>query len=173
MFAACKDKKEADNRIITTDYEAPKPQAPIASAASVETHDVKWVEGRHYMVTIMRTAVDSLPMVSNANGQKYIDNAIKLKVARADSTLFYTKTFTKKSFANWLDSDYREKAILEGISILETDDSSMSFIAWLNYPDAGDDEAVELRLTLDAQGNMGIQRFTYDDRDDLIIMDEE
>ena len=59
------------------------------------------------------------------------------------------------------------------MSFLQADSSALSFIAWLNYPDAGDDEAVELMLSIDPQRNISIQRFSYDDRDDLIEMDKQ
>ena len=173
IVVGCKDKKADNSNIITTDYEAPKPTAPISMTNQTDAQDVAWVDGRHYTVKIMRHAVDSLPMVSNANGQKYVDNVIRVEVARADSSLFYSHTFTKLSFASWLNGEYREKAILQGMRFLEADASALSFIAWLNNPDAGDDEAVELKLTLDPQRNVDIQRFSYDDRDDLQKKREE
>jgi len=171
--AGCKDKKTDNSTIITTDYEVPKPTAPISMGAVNDVQNVNWVDGRSYTVKIARHAVDSLPMVSNSNGQKYIDNSILLEVARADSSLFYSHRFTKASFANWLSPEYRDKAILQGMSFLQADSSALSFIAWLNYPDAGDDEAVELMLSIDPQRNISIQRFSYDDRDDLIEMDKQ
>ena len=172
-IVSCKDKKPDNSNIITTDYEVPKPTAPISMGAVTDVQDVDWVDGRRYTVRIVRQAVDSLPMVSNANGQKYIDNAILLEVARADSSIFYNHRFTKASFANWLTQEYRDKAILQGMSFLQADASALSLIVWLYYPDAGDDEAVELMFSLDRHRNTSIQRFSYDDRDDLIKMDKK
>ena len=91
--AGCKDKKTDNSTIITTDYEVPKPTAPISMGAVNDVQNVNWVDGRSYTVRIARQAVDSLPMVSNSNGQKYIDNSILLEVARADSSLFYSHRF--------------------------------------------------------------------------------
>lgn len=167
LLTACKEKKTVEADVIKTDYVAPKPKEPIAIAVGTVTEEVQWMEGRRYTVTIKGHAVDSLPMVQNANGQQYKDNSIRVEVARADGSIFFGRTFTKASFTEWLTSDYREKAILEGINFLGKDGARLMFIASLNYPDASDDEAVDLQMALDAQGGIAVKPFTYNDRDDL------
>jgi hypothetical protein len=171
--AGCKDKKNEGTTIITTDYEAPKPTSPITMDSYSDTQDVEWVEGRRYTLEIDRRASDSLAAVTDANGQKYVDNTIQLKIVRGDGSVFFHRTFTKASFANWLGDEYRDTAILQGMRFLEVADGVLTFIVWLNNPGAGDDEAVELRMELDPQGEITTQRFTYDDRDDLIKNNEE
>ena len=101
-LASCKEKKAADNGIIKTDYEAPKPTDPKATSVSTVSQEVEWVEGRHYYITIAGQADSTLSMVENEYGQKFIDNAIRLSVTRSDSTTFFEHTFTKESFAEWL-----------------------------------------------------------------------
>jgi hypothetical protein len=173
LFTACKDKKTPDTNIITTDYEQPKPTGPIAMEASTNSRDVEWVEGRHYQVCVNRHSVDSLPMVAGANGQQYYDNVINLQVMRADSTVFFDRTFTKNSFANWVSADFRKQAVLEGLNMVKADDEGLMFVAWINNPEAVDDEATELRILIDRMGHVDIQRFTDDDRDDLKMQLEE
>ncbi|MBR1416016.1 MAG: DUF4738 domain-containing protein [Prevotella sp.] len=176
LMVACKDKKSAATDIITTDYEAPQPQEPIAMSAKTDRTDVSWVEGRHYTIQVTRTPADSLPMVADVNGQKYIDNIVKVEVLRADSSVFFRRSFTKSSFAEWLDADYRKKGILEGISFhrqensLRAEGAKLLFVAWVNYPQSGEDEAVDLQISLGTTGDVSIQPFTEDDeRDDLKV----
>lgn len=174
MLAACKDKKAGNANIITTDYELPKPSdTPIAMGVQSDNVKVDWVEGRPYTVDVTRMPVDSLPKVTDEIGQKYVDNMIKVKVSRADSTIVFHRTFTKKSFLSWLDNDYRQNALLAGIRFLKVEDGLLVFTAWLNFPDAGDDEALELRLLIDKNGDVTIQHYSENERDDLEMMDTE
>ena len=172
-LASCKEKKAADNGIIKTDYEAPKPTDPKATSVSTVSQEVEWVEGRHYYITIAGQADSTLSMVENEYGQKFIDNAIRLSVTRSDSTTFFEHTFTKESFAEWLNKDYHEKAILTNLSFLDIEDDMLTFIASLNHPEAGEDESVDLLLQIDRHGSTNVKPFTYNDRDDLDVMDQE
>ena len=173
LLVACKDKKSANSEIITTDYEVPQPQSPIAMAGKTDTAAVEWVEGRRYMVKVTRAAVDSLPKVANAYGQQFIDNVVDIQVLRADSSVFFHRRFTKLSFANWLAGEYRKNGILEGVSFLRAEGDRLLFAAWINYPESGDDEAVDLQLSVSRLGEVKIEPFDENDRDDLKMMDQE
>lgn len=170
---SCKDKKPEDKGIIKTDYVAPKPTGPKATAVNSVTESIEWIEGRRYRVNINGHGEETLPMVQDENGQQYIDNAIRVEVTRADSTLFYGHTFTKESFTEWLNKDYRKNAILTDINFLEPEGNVLKFVVSLNYPEASDDEALDLLLLLDSQGNTSIKPFTYNERDDLEVIDQE
>ena len=172
-LASCKEKKAEDNGIIKTDYEAPKPTDPKATSVSTMSEEIEWVEGRHYYVTISGKADSTLSMVENEYGQKFIDNAIRVDVTRADSTLFFKETFTKESFANWLNKDYREKAILTSISFFGIEGDLLTFIVSLNHPEASEDESLDLLLQVDRHGGTSIKPFTYNDRDDLDVREQE
>ena len=167
VMTACSEKKAKNQDIITTNYEAPKPTEPKAMEPKVYSTPVKWVEGREYQVNIERAAAPSLPMVKDANGQEYVDNTVTISVTRADNSVFFKQQFGKASFEKWADDEYRENAILEDITFFEIGADELSFIASLNFPHSGDDEALELLLELDRMGNVNIAPFTYDDREDL------
>ena len=173
LMVACSSKKSSDKDIITTDYVAPKPTEPIAMDADVQSQQIEWVEGRSYQVKVSRTAADSLAMVSNELGQKYIDNVIAVEVKRADESVFFHRSFTKRSFAAWLDADYQQKAILQGMRFQRVEDGVLEFVAWVNYPTSGDDEAVELKMCINPQGEVSIQPFSEDERDDLRLQQDE
>ena len=172
-LASCKEKKAEDNGIIKTDYEAPKPTAPKATSVNTMNKEVEWVEGRHYYITIAGKADSTLSMVENEYGQKFIDNTICVNVTRSDSTVFFGHTFTKESFAEWLNKDYREKAILSNMSFFGVDGDLLTFIVSLNHPEAGEDESVDLMLQIDRHGNTSVKPFTYNDRDDLDVREQE
>ena len=53
--------------------EAPKPQAPIRMQTYTQTKDVVWL-GRNYQVEVKRMPDDSLRMVKDETGQKFVDN---------------------------------------------------------------------------------------------------
>ena len=169
MLAACKEKKSADGGIITTDYEPPKPEAPIAMPATKDSKVVEWVDGRVYKVTVARTPADSLTMVINAVGQKFIDNAVKLTILRSDSTVFYNHTFTKAAFAQYMNKDYMKNALLNDIRYLECSGTDMDFVVVFNYPDAIDDESLDLKLTINSHGNINIEPFGENAREDLFL----
>lgn len=173
VLASCKkEKAQEESNIITIDYEAPKPQAPIAQSSTSSVLSVEWVEGRQYKVKIDRYPADSTAMVENEIGQKYIDNEIKVEVRREDNSVFYNKTFTKASFASVLTGDYNEKAILGGMSVRpKTEESKLVFIAWINYPDAGEDEALTIKVCLDRNGQVSMHPLTDNERDDLLMRD--
>ena len=173
LATACGSRKSKSKDIITTDYVAPKPTTPIAMDGDVQNQQVEWMEGRHYQVSVSRAAADSLAMVTDELGQKYIDNIITVDVKRADESVFFHRSYTKQSFVAWLDADYQKKAILQGMRFQRVDGNALEFVAWVNYPTSSDDEAVELRLCINPQGEVTIQSFSDDEREDLRLQDEE
>ena len=172
-LASCKEKKAEDNGIIKTDYEAPKPTSPKTTNVGTVSVPVQWVEGRQYYVTIIGKADSTLSMVENEYGQKFIDNTIRLDITRSDSTMFFSHMFTKESFAEWLNKDYREKAILTKMSYLDVENDLLTFVVSLNHPDAGEDESLDLLLQIDRHGGTSVKPFVYNEREDLDVMDEE
>ena len=85
MLTGCKQKKQTED-IIVRKTETPKPQAPIRMQDYNQVKDVEWLD-RSYQVDIRRMADDSLKMVKDETGQKFVDNRIRLKVIRQDGRL--------------------------------------------------------------------------------------
>lgn len=163
---ACKEKVQKEE-IIVTKYVPQKPKAPIRMNPDLRRTDVSWL-GRNYVIKIERIAVDSLPMVSDDTGQKYVDNRISLFILRSDSTVFMHKTFTKSSFSSHIDADFRQHGVLENIVFHEVEGNELNFVVIVTHPDA-DDEFVPLKLSIDAQGGMNIEQKSLldDEREDL------
>jgi len=153
---ACKEKKQADVDIITTKYVAQQPQAPIRQNVDTRVTGVEWL-GRQYVVEIVRTPADSLPMVTDETGQKYLDNTIRLVVMRSDSTVFFKKRFTKNSFASYLDNDFSRRGILDNMVFHKAEGALLKFAVVVSHPEA-DDEFIPLEMSLDRDGGLAIRR---------------
>lgn len=155
MLGACKEKKTSDD-IIVSRQEQPKPKAPISMQEYTQNTDVEWL-GTTYHVTITRTPVDSLPMVKDEIGQKFVDNRILLTILRKDSTVFYRKSFSKVSFNSSLDDDYRQNGILEAMIFEKVGKGGLEFAVSVGRPQS-EDEFIPLLLTIDRDGGVVIRR---------------
>ena len=82
LVIGCGEKKKSDD-IIAPKAEQPKLQAPIKMQVYSQTTDVKWLD-KNYQVEIRRVPDDSLKMVKDETGQKFVDNRIYLIIMRAD-----------------------------------------------------------------------------------------
>lgn len=155
VLSSCKEKKPSEE-IIVTKYVVKAPEAPIKMSVDKRENQVEWM-GKPYTVVVERMPSDSLPMVKDEDGQLYVDNRVSLKVIRGDGSVFCTKTFTKASFASYLDDDYRATGILGSFWFTEADDQELEFAVCVNHPQS-DDEFIPLKLTLDRQGGISIKR---------------
>ena len=156
MFTGCKQKKQMGD-IIVRKTEKPKPQAPIRMQDYNQVKDVEWLD-RSYQVDIRRMADDSLKMVKDETGQKFVDNRIQLKVIRQDGSVFFSRTFTKADFNDYLDDDYRATGILEGLVFDRVDGYQLIFAGSVSHPQT--DEYIPLVITLSNFGDVTISRDT-------------
>ena len=120
-----------------------------------DTRNVAWL-GKEYKVEVQRMASDSLPMVKDETEQKFVDNRITLRVLRADGSVAISKTFTKASFNDYIDANYRQTGILEGLVFDEVDDLQLEFAASVSLPQT--DEYIPLEVKIDNMGNVKIER---------------
>lgn len=154
MTVSCTQKKQHDD-IIVQHTETPKPKAPIRMQDYRDVKDVQWL-GKQYQVEVSRLADDSLRMVKDETGQKFVDNRITLKVIRTDGSIFCSKTFTKAAFDACLDDDYRKTGILEGFVFDKAEGNQLIFAASVCHPQT--DEYIPLKVTLSNFGEVGITR---------------
>ncbi len=154
VLVGCKEKKKSDV-IIATKVEIPKPTAPIRMQEYTQVKDVKWL-GKNYQVEIRRIPDDSLSMVQDEIGQKYVDNSISLRIIRSDGSVFFNKIFTKAAFDGQLDDDYRQTGIAEGFVFDKVDGNQLVFAASVCHPQT--DEYIPLIVTVSNFGEVGITR---------------
>ena len=158
-LVACSEKKKSTN-IITQRVEKVTPQAPERMQEYNDSRDVAWI-GKQYNVTVYRQPADSLPMVKDETGQKYVDNIISVRVLRADGSKFYSRNFTKSDFMKYLDEDYSKTGILEGLVFDKADGDWLEFAASVCHPHT--DEYIPLVVKLSRKGELTIQRDTQMD----------
>ena len=155
VFAiSCGKKKESKDIIVPT-AEVVKPKAPISMQPYSQQQEVAWLD-KSYQVFINRVADDSLRMVQDETGQKFVDNRITLRVVRADGSVFFKKVFTKATFDAQLDDDYRQTGILEGLVFDKVDGNNLVFAGSVSHPQT--DEYIPLVVTVSNFGNVTIKR---------------
>lgn len=154
LVMSCGKKKESKDIIVPT-AEVVKPKAPIRMQPYDQRQEVEWLE-KNYQVIINREADDSLRMVQDETGQKFVDNRITLRVIRADGSVFFKKVFTKSSFDAQLDNDYRETGILEGLVFDKVDGHNLVFAGSVSHPQT--DEYIPLLVTVSNFGAVTIKR---------------
>lgn len=162
LLASCGEKKQHTN-IITEQVERPQVEAPIRQAEYDKTHEVQWM-GKGYKVEIHRQPNDSLPMVTDEIGQKFVDNEVEVTVRRADGTVFFSHAFTKASFDACLDNDYRHTGILDGLVYDKTNGSHLEFAGSVSHPQT--DEYIPVRVILSPSGNVTFKRDVEGNEDD-------
>lgn len=155
LVGGCKEKKQSDD-IITSRVEVKKPSGPIRIQAYADFKEVQWL-GRTYTVEWKRTPDDSLRMVSDETGQKYVDNRVSVKVIRTDGSVFFQKSFTKADFKSYLNDQYNRNGILEGLVFDEVDGNQLEFAASVSLPQS-EDEYIPLEVKVDNFGNITIER---------------
>ena len=158
-LAACGEKKKSAD-IITQRIEKVVPQGPERMQEYDDSRDVAWI-GKQYKVTVHRQPGDSLPMVKDETGQKFVDNIISVSVLRADGTKFFSRNFTKSDFLNFLDEDYSKTGILEGLVFDKAEGDFLEFAASVSHPHT--DEYIPLIVKLSRMGELTIQRDTQMD----------
>lgn len=154
LAISCGKKKESKDIIVPT-AEVVKPKAPISMQPYSQQQEVAWLD-KSYQVFIDRVADDSLRMVQDETGQKFVDNRITLRVVRADGSVFFKKVFTKATFDAQLDDDYRQTGILEGLVFDKVDGNNLVFAGSVSHPQT--DEYIPLVVTVSNFGNVTIKR---------------
>ena len=153
LIASCAQKKQHDD-IIVDDFEEPKPQEPIRMQDYRDVKDISWL-GKRYQVEVLRTADDSLAMVKDEFGQKFVDHRIMLRIVRSDGSVFCQKTFTKAAFDKCLNDDYRKTGILEGFVFDKVDGPQLMFAASVCHPQT--DEYIPMIVSVSNFGEVGIR----------------
>ena len=152
-LTGCAEKKKS-NDIITKKVETPKPQGPIRMQEYKQSKGVQWL-GKPYQIEIHRVADDSLKMVKDETGQKFVDNRISLRIVRADGSVFFSRSFTKAAFEGHLDNDYRQTGILEGLVFDKVEGNNLFFAASVCHPQT--DEYIPLVVTVSNLGEVGVR----------------
>ena len=154
LLGACGKKKQSDD-IIAPKVVEETPKEPVRSQEYNDDRQVEWL-GKDYHVSIHRHASDSLPMVQDENGQKFVDNVFMLVVQRSDGSVFFQQKFTKSQLVQYLDDQYKEQGIFEGLVFDQVDGDYLRFGASVGIPQS--DEYIPLVFRLSKTGALQIPR---------------
>lgn len=166
LLSGCKQKKQSED-IIVHKTEEPQPQGPIRMQEYKQVKDFKWL-GKDYQADIRRVPDDSLRMVKDETGQQFVDNRITLNIFRSDGSTCFSRTFTKASFDEALDDDYRRTGILEGLVFDRVEGVFVLFAGSVCHPQT--DEYIPLVVTVSNFGDVTIKR---DDQMDTNGIEED
>jgi len=152
----CSEKKQS-NDIIAPKEAKKAPRKPIYMQEYEQSKSVS-LGGSSVNITIVRQPDDSLAMVKDETGQKFVDNRITLTVTNSSGSTVVKKVFTKGTFNSYLDDDYRSTGILEGLVFDRTEGSSIRLAASVSHPQT--DEYIPLVVTVSRNGSIDITRDT-------------
>jgi hypothetical protein len=153
--AACGNHNKQKNYIEVKDS-VKKPSAPQKMQEYKSVKTINW-RGETYTYNIHRMVDTNLPIITDENGNKFYDNKIDLTITRNGSP-FFSQTFTKNTFAPYLDESFKKRGTLEGLVFDKTDNECMHFAASVCFPQT--DEYIPLVVKLSSDGSISIARDT-------------
>ena len=159
VLAACGGKKKSED-IIAPRIVKVQPKEPIRMQPYLDEKQVSWI-GKTYFVTVSRQPSDSLPMVKDETGQKFVDNVFRMTVSRKDGSVFFSRVFTKKALMQYLDDDFAKTGVFEGLVFDRAEGDYLFFGASVGHPQS--DEYIPLVFQLSRMGDLSIKRDTQMD----------
>ena len=93
-------------------------------------------KGKKFQLSIERTPDEKLPHVKSDMGL-FMDNSIKVKIARENGTVLFEKRFTKSDFAAYLPEKYLKRSVLEGLvfdDVRTGEKKEITLAASVSYP---------------------------------------
>lgn len=146
VFCSCvnnTEKKDGQN-LITTEQ--------LAVEHRMKNYDLtdSVTMGNHLFVySIHREADDSLKVVIDENGDKFVDNFYDLTIKR-DGAGFFRRRFTKLSFGSQLDETFRKNGILDGFRFISAKEGKLTFGVCVSFPESDMSEPFLLTIGPDA-----------------------
>lgn len=155
FFVACssqdKSRKEDAQALAQEAAEAAGPQRmQVSDVQTTFTY-----KGKEYHSSVVRRPDETLPIVKDEQGTKFMDNRITLRITCGGKQVV-DKVFTKESFASLIDAKFLKYSILEGLVYDQTTPQGMIYAASVCYPQS--DLYVPIRLTVTADGKISMAK---------------
>lgn len=142
FFTACssqdKNKKDGTQVLMQDSTE-------IAGPQRMQVSDVKTsftYKGKEYQSSVVRRPDESLPIVKNEQGEKFVDNRITLHITCGGKQV--------------VDAKFMKYSILEGLVYDKTTPQGIIYAASVCYPQS--DLYVPIRLTITADGKISMAK---------------
>lgn len=146
-----KERKDDVQVLMQDSVEASAPQRMQVSDIKVAVT----FKGKEYQSSVVRRPDESLPLVQDEQGDKFVDNRITLRITCGGKALV-DKVFTKENFASLVPAKFLKHAILEGMVYDKTTPQGIIYAASICYPQT--DLYVPLRLTVTADGRISVEK---------------
>lgn len=129
-----------------------------AGPQRMQVSDIKTTityQGKDYQSAVRRQPDESLPIVVNEQGEKFVDNRISLRLT-CNGQVVVSKVFTKETFASLVDARFLKYSILEGLVFDKTTPEGILYAASICYPQT--DLYIPLRITVTADGQVSLAK---------------
>ena len=155
LLTACSSHKKGQNddiQVITKDSVVTDSlqRMPISDSKVLINY-----KGKQYHSTVLRKPDEGLPIVVNDEGSRFVDNRILLKIV-CDGKVVLDKAFTKQSFASFVDQDFLDNAILDGLVYDKITPQGLQYAASLCYPQT--DLYIPLSVTVTQGGKISMAK---------------
>lgn len=130
----------------------------MAGPERMQISDIKTTftfKGKEYHSSVVRRPDETLPIVKNEQGEKFVDNRITLRITSGGKQVV-DKVFTKDNFASLVDAKFMKYAILEGLVYDKTTPQGIIYAASVCYPQS--DLYVPIRLTITSDGKISMAK---------------
>lgn len=137
-------KNQADSSLVQANAEAPYADTDLDNTTSAQ------LGGKTYSIRITRKADKALPIVTDDIGKKYYDNRVDV-VITCNGEDFFSKSYTRESFAAHLSSDETQGAVLLGMAFdsVKSDNHAIYLGAQVGQIGIEDGPAFSIEIPLD------------------------
>lgn len=124
---------------------------------SLHINDTVTVAGKLYTYDIVRMPCDSLPKVPGDISKKaeFVDNIFKVKITRGEEKIF-ARTYYKKNFAEYVNSDMMKASVLRGFVFEKALDRGFRFAVAVCLPQ-DEDMFVPIQLDVNLDGSTSMK----------------
>ena len=153
LLTGCGSKHKSDYIIINSEQTEEKKPEVIASEKYHFTDTISW-RGKVYNYTVSRESDKEAPVAIDEEGQKFYDNKVMVTILRSDNTEFYSHTFRKSAFSDYIPASFAKGSILEGIVFEKAEEGYLQFAASVAYPQT--DEYIPFAIRISPNGSITI-----------------
>ena len=155
LFCQACHNKQTEQTIEYQSYEQPDTTCSVQRMKDYHYHE-KIEDGNvHFSYDITRKADETLPTITSEDNMVFADNYIRLKISKGDTEIL-NKTFTKQTFKPFIDQDFYNKSILEGMAFHKIDGKNLRFVSSISYPET--DMFILCAITIAPDGTYSITK---------------
>ena len=169
-LTACKKKSESNVIIVDEPEEVVDTTTVDLGPTEMERKDVEW-GGAKCSVTVRRST-DRERTVTDANGRKYYDTQILVRVVNSEGKTFFERKFVKEDFKSCVSGRWMKEGVLLGMPFTEVKGDRLVFRGSVGSPDPLSDEYDPVVMYLNLSASYQV---AYDDEPDMYLpgMDDD